>query len=300
MTARVLQFGVTGQVAREILAQAGRRDLAIEALDRAQADLADPDACAAIVRARRPDLVILAGAYTAVDLAETETELAMTVNAAAPGAIARACKDVGAALVWFSTDYVFAGDKGAPYTEDDATGPLNAYGASKLAGEAAVLAACPRAVILRTSWVVSAHGKNFVKTMLRVARAGQPLSVVDDQHGRPTAAADLAEFVLDQAPRWAKAEAGDPLFGLFHFANAGEVSWKGFAQAILELGMGREAPAVTPIATAQRPAPAARPLRGTLDTAKLERVYGLKPRSWREPLAAMIADITAAEEAHPA
>ena len=296
MTTRLLQFGVTGQVARELLAQAGGHDVTVEALGRAEAELADPAACAAIVRDRRPQVVVLAAAYTAVDLAETETELAATVNATTPGAIAQACAEVGAALVWFSTDYVFDGAKGRQYVEDDPTGPLNVYGASKLAGEAAVLAACPRAVVLRTSWVVSAHGKNFVKTMLRVARAGQPLSVVDDQFGRPTAAGDLAGFVLAHAGRWAQARAGDPLFGLFHFANTGEVSWRGFAQAILEYAMGRQAPVVTPITTAQRPSPARRPLRGTLDTGKLERVYGIRPRTWREPLVAMIADITAAEE----
>ena len=293
MSLSVLQFGTTGQVGLELLRQAPAHDVAVTALSRAQADLADPAACAAGVRERRPDLVVLAAAYTAVDLAETETALARTVNAQTPGAIAAACAEVGAAMVTFSTDYVFAGDKGSPYVEDDPVGPPNAYGLTKLEGERAVLAACPRALVLRTSWVVSAHGKNFVKTMLRLAGEGNPLNVVDDQFGRPTAAADLAAFVLSQAPRLAAAPAGDPLFGVHHFANAGEVSWRGFAQGVFEIALGAQAPEVGAIATADRPSPARRPLRGTLDTGRLEQVYGVTPRPWREALAEIVADLKA-------
>jgi len=295
MTLKVLQYGTTGQVAREILRQAPKHDVAVTALSRADADLAEPEAAARHVREARPDLVVLAAAYTAVDQAESEPGLAHEVNGEAPAAIAAACAAQGAALVHFSTDYVFDGRKGGAYVETDATGPLGVYGASKLSGERMALAASPRTTILRTSWVVSAHGKNFVKTMLRLAREGQPLRVVDDQFGRPTAAADLAGFVLAQAPRLARAAAGDPSFGLFHFANAGETSWRGFAQAILEIAFGPDSPAVEPIATADRPSPAQRPLRGTLDTAKLERTFGHAPRPWREPLAEIIAELTGAE-----
>ena len=189
MTLKILQFGTTGQLATELLRQAPAHDVAITALSRADCDLADPEAAARKVVGIAPDLVVIAAAYTAVDLAETEQDLARTINAAAPDAIARACAASGAALVNISTDYVFDGAGGAPYAEDAATHPLNIYGLTKLEGERAVLAACDRAVNIRTSWVVSAHGKNFVKTMLRVGAAGNPLRVVDDQRGRPTSAA---------------------------------------------------------------------------------------------------------------
>lgn len=291
MSLRILQFGTTGQVGRELLAKAPAYEVAVTALSRAQADFTDPAACAAKVAEHRPDLVVLAAAYTAVDLAETETDLARTINAETPAAIAAACTAAGCALVTFSTDYVFAGDKGLPYREGDQTGPLNAYGLTKLEGERRVLDACRRALILRTSWVVSSHGKNFVKTMLRLAGEGNPIKVVDDQFGRPTAAADLAGFVLSQAPRLASAAPGDPVFGVHHFANEGETSWRGFAQGVFTLALGDQAPQVGAIATAERPSPAQRPLRGTLDTSRLEEVYGVKPRPWREALAEIVAEL---------
>ncbi|THD77435.1 MAG: dTDP-4-dehydrorhamnose reductase [Phenylobacterium sp.] len=291
MSVRILQFGTTGQVATELVRQAPRHAVDLTALSRAEADFIDPQACAARVAEHRPDLVVIAAAFTAVDQAESERELAFRINAETPGAIAHAAQAVGAAVVSFSTDYVFAGDKGAPYVEDDATDPLSAYGASKLAGEAAVLAACDRALILRTSWVVSAHGRNFVKTMLRLAGGDQPLKVVDDQFGRPTAAADLASFVLANAARLAEAPAGDPVFGVHHFANAGEVSWKGFAEAVFADALGPAAPPVGAIRTAERPAPAQRPLRGTLDTGKLERTFGVTLRPWRTALSDILAEL---------
>ena len=295
MTVRILQFGTTGQLGRELLAQAADFDVSITALSRAEADFADPQACAAKVAEIPADLVVIAAAYTAVDLAETETALARAVNAQTPGAIARAAAEAGAALVTVSTDYVFPGDKGAPYVETDAVSPINAYGATKLEGEQAVLAACPRALILRASWVVSAHGKNFVKTMLRMADEGRPLKVVADQFGRPTAARDLARFILSQAPRLAIAKAGDPAFGVFHYANTGEVSWKGFAEGIFSLAYGAKAPPVAAALTADWPAPARRPLRGTLDTGKLERVFGVKPAPWHEAVGKIVADLRANE-----
>jgi dTDP-4-dehydrorhamnose reductase len=293
MTLKILQFGTTGQVGREILRQAPAHGVELTALSRAEADLADPEAAARHVRQAKPDLVVLAAAYTAVDQAEAEPGLAHEINGEAPAAIAAACAAEGAALVHFSTDYVFDGRKLDPYVEGDATNPLNVYGASKLSGERMALAASPRTAVLRTSWVVSAHGKNFVKTMLRLGREGQPLRVVDDQFGRPTAAADLAGFVLTQAPRLAAAKSGDPVFGLFHFANAGETTWRGFAQGALELALGAGAPAVQPIATAERPAPAQRPLHGTLDTSKLERTFGYAPRPWRDAVGEIVAELTA-------
>jgi dTDP-4-dehydrorhamnose reductase len=291
MTTRILQFGTTGQLARELLAQAKGFDVEITALSRAEADFADPQAVVRRLGEGRYDLVVLAAAYTAVDLAESERDVAFAVNAETPGAIALALGPSGPALVQVSTDYVFAGDKGAPYIESDATGPLNVYGASKLEGERRILAACPRALILRTSWVVSSHGKNFVKTMLRAAGEGRALKVVDDQFGRPTAARDLARFILSQAARLSAAKPGDPVFGLHHFANAGEVTWKGFADGIFAAALGDKAPAVASGSTADWPAPARRPMRGTLDTGQLERTFGVTLRPWREAVAEIVAEL---------
>jgi dTDP-4-dehydrorhamnose reductase len=294
VSVRILQFGTTGQVGTELLRQASRRDVDLVALSRADADLADPEACAARVLEHRPQLVVIAAAYTAVDQAERERELAFRINAETPGAVAHACQAAGAGLVGFSTDYVFAGDKDGAYVETDPTGPLGAYGASKLAGEAAMLEACSRTLVLRTSWVVSAHGRNFVKTMLRLAGEGKPLRVVDDQHGRPTAAADLAGFVLGRAESLARTPAGDARLGVLHFANIGETTWCGFAQAIVAEAFGDQAPSVAPITTAEFPTPARRPVRSTLDTGRLERVFGYRPRPWREALAEIVADLRVA------
>jgi dTDP-4-dehydrorhamnose reductase len=291
MTVRILQFGATGQLARELLAQAQDFDVELTALSREDADFADPAAAVRRVQDAEVDLVVLAAAYTAVDLAESERDLAYRVNAETPAAIAAAIGAQGPALVQISTDYVFDGGKGAPYVESDSPAPLNVYGASKLEGERRILAACPRALVLRTSWVVSSHGKNFVKTMLRLAQEGKPLKVVDDQFGRPTAARDLARFILSQAGRLAAAPAGDAVFGVHHFANAGEVSWKGFAEGVFDLAMGADAPVVGASATADWPAPAMRPMRGTLDTTKLERTFGVRLRPWREPLAEIVAEL---------
>ena len=291
MTVRILQFGVTGQLARELLAQAKDYDVEITALSRAEADFADPQAVAAQVKDAKADLVVIAAAYTAVDLAETERDLAHTVNAETPAAIAQALDADGPALVHISTDYVFDGEKGAPYAETDAPHPLNVYGASKLAGEQAIAASRARAVILRTSWVVSSHGKNFVKTMLRAAGEGRALKVVDDQFGRPTAARDLARFILGQAARLVAAPAGDPAFGLHHFANVGEVTWKGFADGIFDIALGGAAPVVAAGSAADWPSPARRPARGTLDTSKLEQTFGVTLRPWREPLAEIVAEL---------
>lgn len=293
MTIKILQFGTTGQLATELLRQAPGHDVALTALGRGEADLSDPGAVARKVMEARPDLVIIAAAYTAVDLAESEPGLARAINAGAPDAIAHACDAVGAALVNVSTDYVFDGAGGAPYAEDAATNPLNTYGATKLEGEAAVTAACRRSLNIRTSWVVSAHGKNFVKTMLRVAAAGNPLKVVDDQSGRPTSAADLAGFILAQAPRLADAKAGDPVYGTVHFANDGEVTWRDFAKEIFAQALGDAAPEVAGQKTADYVTPARRPLRATMDLGRLERVYGVRPRPWQAALSDIVAELKA-------
>jgi dTDP-4-dehydrorhamnose reductase len=291
MTIRILQFGTTGQLARELLAQAKDFDVEIVALSRAEADFAYPSSVVRRLAETPSDLVVIAAAYTAVDLAESEPDLARRVNAETPAAIAGALGPSGSALVHVSTDYVFDGDKGEPYVETDATNPINVYGATKLAGEQAIAASGARALVLRTSWVVSSHGKNFVKTMLRMAGEGKPLKVVADQFGRPTSARDLARFILSQAERLSTASAGDPVFGVHHFANAGEVSWKEFAEGVFDLALGAEAPQVAAGSAADWPAPARRPVRGTLDTRKLERTFGVTLRPWREAVAEIVGEL---------
>ncbi len=293
MSVKILQFGTSGQLATELIRQSVAHRVAITALSRADCDLADPAAAARAVAEAQPDLVVIAAAYTAVDLAESEIEVARTVNAVSPGAIAQAAAAVGASVVNVSTDYVFDGAGGAPYAEDASTNPLNAYGRTKLEGETLVSAGCPRSLNIRTSWVVSAHGKNFIKTMLRVAAAGGPLKVVDDQSGRPTAASDLAGFILNQAPRLAAAQTGDPVFGVVHFANAGEVTWRGFAQAIFAEALGEAAPDVAGQKTSDYVTPARRPLRATMDLTRLSQVFGVTPRSWQAAMADIIAELKA-------
>jgi dTDP-4-dehydrorhamnose reductase len=284
---RILQFGATGQLARELLAR--DRSGNIQAVSRKDVDLTDAAAVADVIARSEADLIINAAGYTAVDRAESEEALAFAVNAQAPEAMARACALRGIALVHLSTDYVFDGEKPTAWTEDDPVNPVNVYGRSKAAGEAAIARSGARALVLRTSWVFSPYGSNFVKTMLRAAETRPELRVVDDQHGRPTAAGDLADFILDAAPGLAKG-GNDAHFGLFHFAGAGAVTWRGFAQAIFEQ-VKTPAPRITPITTADYPTPARRPRNSELDCGKLERAFGLRLRSWREGLEATLAQL---------
>jgi dTDP-4-dehydrorhamnose reductase len=292
LSLRILQFGRSGQVARELIDWAAVAGMALTALGRDQVDLARPAQIEAAIAAHDIDLVINAAAYTAVDRAESEEALATAVNGTAPGVMANACAARGVSLVHLSTDYVFGGGQARPWTEDDAPAPATAYGRSKLAGEAAIAASGARALVLRTSWVFSAHGSNFVKTMLRLAAAGGPLRVVDDQTGRPTCAADIAEFILAAAPRMAAGDAAAT--GLFHFAGEGAVTWRRFAEAIVDAA-GLDVP-VAPIATADYPTPAKRPINSVLDTARLERVFGVRPRPWRAGLDETIVRLKAAED----
>jgi dTDP-4-dehydrorhamnose reductase len=287
MTLKVLQFGATGQMARELIARAPRHGVQLTALSREQADLTDPAAIARIVAQADADLVINAAAYTAVDKAETERDLAFLVNADSPGAMARACAMRGLPLVNASTDYVFNGSGSRAWREDDATAPINAYGDSKLAGEQAIAASEARAITLRTSWVFSAHGANFVKTMLRFADRPE-LKVVDDQIGRPTFAGDLAEAALTVGQRLARDQ--DAPIGVFHFAGAGTVSWFEFATAIFE-AKGPPVPVVLPIPTRDYPTPAARPANSVLDCARIEGAFGIVPRPWRDGLNETLAEL---------
>lgn len=281
---KILMFGETGQVAREVRRRAGPHE--VTALGRGAADLSDPAACAAAIMEAEADAVINAAAWTAVDKAEKEEEAAALVNAAAPRAMAEACAARDLPLVHISTDYVFDGSGARPWKETDETGPLGAYGRTKLAGERAVRAAAGRHVILRTSWVFSSHGANFVKTMLRVGAARDELAVVDDQVGGPTPAAAIADACLKVAAAFHERTG---VSGVFHFAGAPAVSWRGFAEAIFEeAGMKVT---VKPIPTAEYPTPAARPLNSRLDCAAIEAAYGVAPPDWRAGLRDVLKDL---------
>jgi dTDP-4-dehydrorhamnose reductase len=284
---RLLVFGETGQVARELARVAASRGVAVEALGRGRADLADAAACAAAIEGAEVDAVVNAAAYTAVDRAETEPELAHAVNGAAPGAMARACAGRGVPFLHVSTDYVFDGTPGRAWREDDPTGPLGVYGASKLEGERAVLAAGGRAAVLRTAWVFSAHGGNFVKTMLRLGAERERLRVVDDQIGSPTPARAIAEALVTMAGALA---AGRGEGGVFHFGGQPAVSWAGFARAIFET-KGGPAPVVEAIPTSEYPTPARRPLNSVLDCGRIAAVFGIAQPDWRAGLADVIAEL---------
>lgn len=280
---KALVFGQTGQVARE-LARRVPVGVTAEFLGRDRADLADPDACAAAVMAADVDVVINAAAWTAVDRAETEEAAAQVVNGVAPGAMARAAATRGLPFVHISTDYVFDGAGVTPFGVDHPVGPLGAYGRSKLAGEQAVQAAGGAYVILRTSWVVSAHGSNFVKTMLRLGAERDSLNVVADQIGGPTPAADIADAVYVIA---AGLRAGAP-GGVQHFTGAPDVSWAGFARAIMaqaQLGC-----IVQDIASSAYPTPARRPLNSRLDCSGLA-AFGLTRPDWRAGLDMILQEL---------
>jgi dTDP-4-dehydrorhamnose reductase len=277
----ILVFGHSGQVATELRAQA-----AVIALGRDAADLTNPAACAAAIRAHRPRAVVNAAAYTAVDRAETEEALATTINADAPGAMAQACADLGLPVVHISTDYVFAGEGDAPWRPDHATAPLGAYGRSKLAGEKAVRAAGGVHAILRTSWVVSAHGNNFLKTMLRLGAEREALTVVADQIGGPTPASAIAAACLSIADQLV-ADPGKT--GTYHFSGAPDTSWAGFARAIMTAaGLSCR---IDDIPTSAYPTPAKRPANSRLDCTATRAAFGIDRPDWQAELPTILAQI---------
>ncbi len=272
---KVLVFGQTGQVAREL---ARRCPAGVEArfLGRDQADLMDPAACAAVISAC--DVVINAAAWTAVDKAETEEAAALVVNGDAPAAMARACAALGVPFLHISTDYVFDGSGDQPFTVSHPVAPLGAYGRTKLAGERGVLAAGGNSLILRTSWVVSAHGANFVKTMLRLGASRDSLNVVADQIGGPTPAAAIADALYVAA----KAMVGGTKGGVHHFSGAPDTSWAGFAREIMaRAGL---ACAIHDIPSSAYPTPAQRPLNSRLDCSALTAAFGIARPDWRAGL----------------
>jgi dTDP-4-dehydrorhamnose reductase len=277
---KILVFGRTGQVATEI-----QRLAEVTALGREVADLAQPEVCAAAIRHHAPDLVINAAAYTAVDRAEAEEELACAINGAAPGAMARACADLGIPFCHVSTDYVFDGSGTAPRAPSDPVAPCNAYGRSKLAGEEAVRAAGGQSAILRTSWVFSAHGGNFVKTMLRLSETRDALTVVEDQIGGPTPAADIAAALLTMGRAMVAGHAG----GLYHFSGAPDASWADFAREIF--AQAGRATVVTGIPTSAYPTPAMRPRNSRLDCRRLEAEFGIGRPDWRAGLSRVLKEL---------
>lgn len=281
---KVLVFGATGQVATALRRRAGP-GLALRMLARADADLADPEACAARIARGGEDVVINAAAYTAVDRAEDEAALAMRVNAAAPTAMAAAAAARGAPFLHLSTDCVFDGARTGPWREDDPTGPLSAYGRSKLTGEQGVAAAAGPHAVLRTAWVFSAGGSNFLRTMLRLGAERDTLRIVDDQIGGPTPADAVADALLTIAGAFA---AGRGVSGVFHFTGAPTVSWRGFAEEIFRRVDWFDPPMITPIASADHPAAARRPANSTLDCARIASVYGLAQPDWRADLDAIV------------
>jgi dTDP-4-dehydrorhamnose reductase len=287
----VLATGGNGQVGTELRRFGWPQGWALTAIDIDELDLRDTAAIAAKVAERRWAAVISAGAYTAVDQAESEVAAAWAINALAPAAFAEACAGAGIPLVQVSTDYVFDGTRDGRWTESDPVSPLGVYGASKLGGELAVRTGCPRHAIVRTSWVVSAHGNNFVKTMLRLGAQREALSVVADQRGAPTAAADLAATLATIAMRLAD-DPGAPI-GTFHFSNAGATTWHGLAEAIFAgaAARGLRPPSLTAIATADYPTAAARPANSLLSHAAIGEAYGIVPRDWREGLADILDEL---------
>jgi dTDP-4-dehydrorhamnose reductase len=301
---RLLLLGRNGQVGWEL-----QRSLAplgeVIALDRhstlpdgGSGDLADAEGLRAAVRSLRPDVIVNAAAFTAVDRAEKEPELARSINAVAPGVLAEAAQAAGAWLVHYSTDYVFDGSGSAPWSEEDPTGPLSVYGSTKLEGEQRIAAACQRHLILRTSWVFAARGSNFAKTMLRLAAERERLTVIDDQHGAPTGAeliADVTALVLRQLA--AQGLASSAGAGTYHLAAAGETTWNGYARFVLETARELrpdrllKAVEVTPVPTSEFPLPARRPLNSRLDTRRLCSTFNLALPPWQQGVRRMLTEI---------
>lgn len=283
----VLVFGAGGQVGRELMQRPGPAGFAVSGLTHAEADIASREAVERAVGHYRPEVIINAAAYTAVDAAETNVDRAFAVNESGARNIAAAARNTGALLVHLSTDYVFDGRKTDAYVESDPVAPLSVYGRSKEAGERAIREGTSRHLILRTAWVYSAQCANFLRTMMRLARERDVVRVVADQEGTPTCATDLADAILGLVPRLLKKDAA---LGTFHLTNSGRTTWYGFAQEIFA-GCGRHGarvPRLEAIASADYPTAARRPASAVLDCKKIELGYGIRLRPWQAAVAATL------------
>lgn len=279
---RLVVTGRKGQVVRSLVERAPA-ECEIVTIGRPDVDLAgSPERVISAVERARPDVIVSAAAYTQVDKAESERDQSYAVNERGAAAVAQAASRLGLPLIHLSTDYVFDGSKASPYGEDDDVNPIGVYGASKLAGERAVLAEHDNCVILRTAWVYSPFGANFVKTMLYLAADRDEIGVVSDQRGNPTSALDIADGILAVATNLA-ADRDPTLRGVFHMAGAGEASWAEFAEAIFAVSANLNGPTarVRPISTSEYPTPAKRPGNSRLETSKLSRIHGVRLPDWR-------------------
>ena len=293
---RIAVTGKTGQVVTSLIERGAAAGHEVIALGRPELDLADPASVLRVIADAAPDVIVSAAAYTAVDKAESESELAHAVNGAGAGTVALAAKALGVPLIHISTDYVFDGKGDRPYRESDPTGPTGVYGASKLAGEEAVLAAYPEgSAVLRVAWVYSPFGGNFVKTMLRLAGDRDEISVVADQVGNPTSALDIADGVVKVATNLV-ADAEPALRGIFHMTAGGEASWADFAEGIFAASAARGGPSagVKRITTAQYPTPATRPANSRLDCGKIAAAHGVALPDWHGSLETVVARLQAA------
>jgi len=282
---RLLITGWQGQLARSLIeAAAGRPEITALSLGRPALDLCVRPSILRSLTDATPDIIVNTAAYTAVDKAESEPDAAFALNRDGAGMLAEAAAARSVPIIHVSTDYVFDGRKSAPYLESDPTHPINVYGASKLAGELAVAAANPHHIILRTAWVHSPFGQNFVKTMLRLAAARPRLNVVADQTGNPTYAPHLAAAIIDLAVKINKLKTNDISWGAYHAAGTGETTWQGLAQAVFarSKALGGPAAEADPIPTSSYPTPAARPLNSRLDCGKLAANFGVRLPDWRE------------------
>ena len=292
----ILLTGANGQVGWELqrtLAPFGR----VIALTREQLDLSQPDAIRQAVRMHQPDIVINPAAYTAVDKAESEPDLATAVNGIAPGIFAEEAKKLGALLIHYSTDYVFDGSNASPYTENDTPNPQSVYGKTKLAGETAIRAVGGKHLILRTSWVYGVHGGNFVKTVLRLAKERSELRIVADQFGAPTWARLLANSTMQILQRWQEKDSDGNLSGLYHLTAGGRTNWHQYAEEIVRLArqyddvLANKTLTIQPIATHEYPVPAKRPANSVLATDMVKQAFSLNLPPWQDDLAACVQEL---------
>jgi len=298
---RICVIGRHGQLASALAQECAALNIEIVQIGRPELDLTHADNASSLIGALRPDVVVNAAAYTAVDAAESDELGAEAINVAGPRILAETTAALGIPIIHISTDYVFDGKKATPYTEDDLTGPINLYGRTKLDGERALGQANPRHVILRTSWIYAHEGNNFVRTMLRLADNGV-VRVVSDQFGSPTYATDLARAILKIAVNITDAAPQDERFGLFHAAGSGDTSWAGLAQAVFaaSAAYGLREAHVSPIDSASFPTVARRPANSRLDCARVRRVHGIVMPLWPDGLARCLAQLAPFTEGpHP-